>query len=242
MLLGWRTVGPRPRIRPHAWPRRSTGSMAAAAWSTWPSDSAGPRRPFGSGRRGCARCSSRRTSITPTAPVRGRRMLPGAQSGRASHSSTACCRRSRNPPTLLLEMAHRPVTGRGRRGVSGWSRSRSRRLRPPGAAASGAASHPPRGRPDQRPAAHHRLAGVEHSGPLAHERRQGARPDDGARLWAVAGHARQQRAARCALWPGRDESSRRASARESSGRRRTSGPWSKWPGRGCRSTRACPSR
>ena len=42
--------------------------MAAAAWSSSPIGSAGPRRPFGSGPRGCAPSSSRATS-TPPAPV-----------------------------------------------------------------------------------------------------------------------------------------------------------------------------
>ena len=65
---GWATVGPRARIRPYAWPRRSTGSMAAAAWSSSPIGSAGPMRPFGSGPHGCAPSSSRATS-TPPAPV-----------------------------------------------------------------------------------------------------------------------------------------------------------------------------
>ena len=51
MLLRWAAVGRKPRIRPFAWPRRSTGSMAVAAWSSSPIGSAGPRRPFGSGRR-----------------------------------------------------------------------------------------------------------------------------------------------------------------------------------------------
>ena len=59
--------GPRARIRPYAWPRRSTGSMAAAAWSTWPSGSAGPRGLSGSGRRGGAPSSSRATLTSPAA-------------------------------------------------------------------------------------------------------------------------------------------------------------------------------